>query len=44
MKMYCVKCKQKFEAKTTKTVTRKGRNFAVAKHSCGTEAWRILGK
>ena len=44
MKFYCVKDKKSWEAKTWKTVVKKGRKFAVAKHSCGTMNYRILGK
>jgi hypothetical protein len=43
MRMYCVKCKKKFDASSTKKVRKSGRNFAVAKHSCGTTCYRITG-
>ena len=44
MKMYCVKCKKSWEASNTKNVTKSGRKFAVAKHTCGTMNYRIIGK
>lgn len=44
MKMYCVKCKKSYEAKSTTKVRKSGRNFAVATHSCGTKSYRIMGK
>jgi len=45
MKFFCVKCKKSFETDDYTEKTIKGRRFAVAKcPTCGTEAYRILGK
>jgi hypothetical protein len=44
LSFYDVKGKTKFKATEYKTVTRKGRRFAIAKAPSGIDAWRILGQ
>ena len=43
LKFYNVKTKKKFTTSNYKTVTKKGRRFAVAKNG-GIDCYRILGK
>lgn len=44
LKFYDVKAKKAFMSDKYKTVTKKGRNFAVAKAPSGIEAYRIVSK
>ena len=43
LSFYDVKGKKKFKTDKYRTVTKKGRRFAIAKAPSGIEAWRILG-
>ena len=46
MKFYCVKCKKSATVadKKVKYKTKNNTKFAVAKHSCGTDMYRIIGR
>ena len=44
LSFYDLKAKKKFTTDKYRTVTKKGRKFAVAKAPSGIESWRILGK
>ena len=44
LKFYDVKAKKSFQTDKYKTVTKKGRRFAVTTSPGGTKAYRILGK
>ena len=43
LKFYDLKARKTFMSDKYKTVTKKGRRFAVAKAPSGIESWRILG-
>ena len=44
LKFYCMKCKKPVHSDKYKELKKKGRLFAVGRHSCGTDMYRIIGK
>ena len=44
LSFYDVKAKKKFNTDKYKTITKKGRKYAIADAPSGIKAWRILGR